>query len=58
MAKTYHFLYHCGSCETGVVELLQVVTSKTVSFKVKKCTECKHQYYFKQLSDLKMLKNE
>lgn len=47
--------YHCGNCEGGIVEVVQVETKHNRNIKVKKCNKCNHQYGLKGLMSIQRI---
>lgn len=54
--KAIYYLqnYHCGKCETGVVQLhMKQNRNKEVTTTISGCLDCGHSYGIKQASELK-----
>lgn len=51
-------IFKCGKCESGEIEMTLKSLKDSNEIKIKKCSNCKHQYYLKQTHDLQEIKKE
>ncbi len=47
--------YICTNCTNGIVKVLRGERNDEVKIEIKKCDNCKHQFYIKQLSTLNII---
>lgn len=40
--------YRCEKCDDGMISVRHIETKFSGTFEVKKCDNCRHQYYFKE----------